>query len=33
LAEALEAYFAVLDRYTLADAVQKRKALVQLLAL
>ena len=33
LAEALNAYFAVLDRYTLADAVQQRAPLVQLLAL
>lgn len=33
LAEALAAYFAVLDSYTLADAVEQRKPLVQLLAL
>ena len=33
LAEALEAYFAVLDSYTLADAVKQRKPLTQLLAL
>jgi Rrf2 family nitric oxide-sensitive transcriptional repressor len=33
LAEALDAYFAVLDRYTLADAARQRKPLVQLLAL
>lgn len=33
LAEALDAYFAVLDHYTLADAVSQRKPLVQLLGL
>jgi Rrf2 family nitric oxide-sensitive transcriptional repressor len=33
LAQALEAYFAVLDRYTLEDAIKQRKPLVQLLAL
>lgn len=33
LAEALEAYFAVLDRYSLADIVHRRNLLVQLLGL
>jgi len=33
LKEALDAYFAVLDRYTLADVVQRRGLLVQLLHL
>jgi Rrf2 family nitric oxide-sensitive transcriptional repressor len=33
LNEALEAYFSVLDRYTLADAVRRRGLLVQLLNL
>lgn len=31
LKEALDAYFSVLDRYSLADIVRKRKLLVQLL--
>lgn len=33
LEEALEAYFAVLNRYSLADAVRKKSVLVQLLGL
>lgn len=33
LKEALDAYFAVLDRYSLADLVRKRVTLVQLLGL
>jgi Rrf2 family nitric oxide-sensitive transcriptional repressor len=33
LMEAMDAYFAVLDRYTLADVVQQRRLLVQLLDL
>lgn len=33
LKEAIEAYFAVLDRYTLADVVRRRGLLVQLLDL
>lgn len=33
LKEALDAYFAVLDRYTLADVVRRRSLLVQLLDL
>ena len=33
LKEALDAYFAVLDRYSLADIVRKRTLLVQLLGL
>lgn len=33
LKEALDAYLAVLDRYTLADLVRKRRLLVQILGL
>jgi hypothetical protein len=33
LSEALEAYFGVLDRYTLADVAHPRSLLVQLLGL
>ncbi|MGH9582964.1 MAG: Rrf2 family transcriptional regulator [Bryobacteraceae bacterium] len=33
LKEALDAYFAVLDRYSLADLVRKRRLLVQILRL
>lgn len=33
LKEALDAYFEVLDRYTLADLVRKRRLLVQILGL
>lgn len=33
LKEALEAYFAVLDRYSLADLVRRRRLLVQILNL
>jgi Rrf2 family nitric oxide-sensitive transcriptional repressor len=33
LKEALEAYFAVLDRYSLADAIRRKPLLIQLLGL